>query len=176
MLTRRALIKMTRNMAAGSLLTMSWWNIISSRLYAVDNKYDLIAVKGGNSPVDLFNAAIRQMGGMQKFIKKGGSVLIKPNIGWDRPPEYGANTNPDLIAAVVKGCYSAGAAKVYMFDHTCDEWQGCYKKSGIQKAASASGAELVPASSDQYFVKTSFPAEGHLKRRMCINSFLTATA
>jgi len=152
---------------------MSWWKLISSRLFAAENRYDLVAVKGGNSPVQLFNAAISQMGGMQKFIKKGGSVLIKPNIGWDRPPEYGANTNPDLVAAVVKECYKAGAAKVYMFDHTCDEWQGCYKKSGLQNAASSSGAELVPASSEEYFVKSSIPRGRTLKEARVHKLFLS---
>lgn len=172
MITRRDLIRITRNMAAGSLLTASWLNIINSRLFAAENKYDLVAVKGGSSPVDLFNTAVKQMGGMQRFIKKGGSVLIKPNIGWDRPPEYGANTNPDLIAAAVRECYSAGAKKVYMFDHTCDEWQGCYKKSGIQNAASAAGAELVPASSADYFIKTSIPRGRILKEAQVHRLFL----
>lgn len=172
MITRRDLIKMTRTLAAGSLLTVSWISLITRRLSAADNKYDLVAVKGGNSPVDLFKTAIKQMGGMQKFIKKGGSVLVKPNIGWDRTPEYGANTNPDLVAAVVRECFSAGASKVYIFDHTCDEWQSCYKKSGIQNAASVSGAQLVPASSEEYFIRTSIPRGKILKEAYVHKLFL----
>ncbi|NLV67549.1 MAG: DUF362 domain-containing protein [Spirochaetes bacterium] len=172
MITRRDLFSITGRMAAGSIFTLAWWNALRGRIYASEKKYDLVAVKGGNSPVELFNTAISQMGGMQRFIKKGGSVLIKPNIGWDRTPEYGATTNPDLVAAVVRECYTAGAAKVYMFDHTCDQWQACYKKSGMQATAVKAGAELVPASSSGYFVKTSIPGGRVLKEAQVHKLFL----
>src|SRR5512133_1065372 len=57
---------------------------------------DLVAVKGG-APDAMFDAAVNALGGMKKFVKKGQSVLVKPNIGWDVAPEYGANTNPRLV-------------------------------------------------------------------------------
>jgi len=133
-----------------------------------ENGFDLIALRGGNSPVDLFKKGIIEMGGMHRFVKKGGSVLIKPNIGWDRSPEYGANTNPDLVEAIIKECYQAGASKVYIFDHTCDQWQNCYKKSGIQNAASNAGAELVPASSIDYYISKSL-AKGRVLREVLVH-------
>lgn len=172
MLTRRAMLLKLRDFTAGSLFFIPWINFLKTGLHAADSSFDLVAVKGGNSPVDLFNAGIKQMGGMRKYIKKGGSVLVKPNIGWDRTPEYGANTNPLLVASVVRDCYSAGAAKVYVFDHTCDEWQSCYKKSGIRDAASSAGAEVVPASSEGYFVKASIPRGSILKEAMVHKLFM----
>lgn len=66
---------------------------------------------------------------------KNQKVVIKPNIGWDTIPERAANTNPKLISQIVKHCFDTGAKDVYVFDHTCDNWNKCYTNSGIEKAA-----------------------------------------
>ena len=91
---------------------------------------DLVAVKGGE-PDQMFDAAIKALGGMEKFVKKGQTVVVKPNIGWDVPPEMAGNTNPVLVSQVVKHCFNAGAKEVYVFDNTCDNWQSTYSSSGI---------------------------------------------
>jgi len=44
---------------------------------------------------------------MNHFISKGDIVVVKPNIGWDRAPQYAANSNPDLVAEIIKACYAA---------------------------------------------------------------------
>ena len=82
-------------------------------------KYDMVAVMGG-SPEAMFDLGIQELGGMGAFIQKGQKVLVKPNIGWDRTPEFAANTNPNLIARIIEHCFKAGAKEVYVFDHTCD--------------------------------------------------------
>ena len=89
--------------------------------------------------------AIAEMGGMKKFVKAGAKVAVKPNIGWDKTPELAGNTNPKLIAEIVKQCLAAGAKEVAVFDHTCDDWIKCYKNSGIEDAAKTAGAKVVPA-------------------------------
>ena len=80
---------------------------------------DLVAVANGE-PSALLDAALKEFGGIKTFVKPGQKVVIKPNIAWDRTPESSANTNPQLIAALVRRCLEAGAAKVTVFDHTCD--------------------------------------------------------
>lgn len=172
MMTRKQFIEMIRNIIGASASAVYFQSLFRGIGLAQGAGFDLVAVKGGNSPADLFKSGISQMGGIQKFVKRGGSVLIKPNIGWDRSPEYGANTNPDLVEAVITECYKAGASKVYIFDHTCDQWQNCYKKSGIEKASSRAGAELVPASSTDYFVKTAIPRGRVLKEALVHKLFL----
>lgn len=82
------------------------------------------------------------MGGMQKFISRGDVVVIKPNIGWDRVPEQAGNTNPDVVAAMVKLCFEAGAKKVKVFDRPVNDPRRCYVQSGIAPAASAAGASV----------------------------------
>lgn len=103
------------------------------------------------------------MGGMSRFIKKGNKVVVKPNIGWDKKPEFAANTNPELVAAIVKDCLAAGASEVVVFDHTCDEWQACYRNSGIEAAAKAAGAKIAFAHDEKYYREISLPMGVRLK-------------
>jgi len=67
---------------------------------------------------------------------------VKPNIGWDRTPEYAATTNPEIVGAVVRLCLDAGAKKVKVFDHPVSDARRTYRQSGIAAAASAAGAEV----------------------------------
>jgi len=104
---------------------------------------DLVAVKNGE-PGAMFDRAVTELGGMKSFVKKGQKVLVKPNIGWDVPPERAANTNPALVARIVEQCLAAGAGEVYVFDHSCDDGRRCYRTSGIEEAARGAGAKVAP--------------------------------
>ena len=125
-------------------------------------KVDLVAVMGGE-PEAMFRRAITEMGGMKQFIKPGQKVVVKPNIGWDKVPELAGNTNPKLVAEIVKQCLAAGAKEVTVFDHTCDDWQKCYKNSGIEEAAKAAGAKVMPAHLESYYKPVSLPKGVRMK-------------
>jgi uncharacterized protein (DUF362 family) len=101
---------------------------------------DLVVVHGA-SPEKIVKAALDALGGIKKFISRGDIVVIKPNIGWDRTPEQAGNTNPEVVAAVVKLCFEAGAKKVKVFDRPVNDPRRCYVQSGIAPAVSALGAE-----------------------------------
>ncbi|HRY99154.1 MAG TPA: DUF362 domain-containing protein [Bacteroidales bacterium] len=122
----------------------------------------LAAVKGGEAEV-MFDRAMQALGGMQAFVKKGQKVVVKPNIGWDAGPERAANTNPALIARIVKRCLEAGAREVVVFDNTCDTWNLCYASSGIEKAAKAAGARIAPGHLEGYYQQVSIPNGVKLK-------------
>ena len=126
------------------------------------NAYDLVAVMGGE-PEAMFRKAIAEIGGMSKFISRGDKVVVKPNIGWDQPIEMAANTTPKLIAEIIKQCFDAGAKEVTVFDHTCDNWRKCYANSGIEEAAKAAGAKVVPADQESYYKTVSIPNGKSLK-------------
>lgn len=91
----------------------------------------------------LVKRAIDAMGGMKRFVSRGDVVVVKPNIGWDRMPIHAANTNPDVVAAVVKMAFDAGAKRVVVADGSCNDPQRCFQRSGIAKKVSAYGAEVV---------------------------------
>ena len=132
---------------------------------------DLVAVLGGE-PAAMFNRAISEMGGMSRFVKKGQSVVVKPNIGWDKVPELAANTNPQLVGEIVKQCIAAGAKEVIVFDNTCDEWRKCYENSGIEAAAKAAGAKVVPANLKTYYKQVNLPRGKKLKSTQVFNAVL----
>ena len=66
-------------------------------------------------------------------------VWVKPNIGWDRTPEQAANTNPDVVAALVRLCFEAGAKTVKVGDNTCNRAGKTYQNSGVAAAAQERG-------------------------------------
>ncbi len=101
-----------------------------------------LAVVHGASPERIVRAAVDALGGIRRFIAKGDVVVVKPNIGWDRKPEQAATTNPMVVATLVRLCFEAGAAKVKVFDRTCNDPRRCYVQSGIEAAAKAAGAEV----------------------------------
>lgn len=138
-------------------------NVLSaSENIAMAKENDLVAVMGGEPEV-MYAKAIKAMGGISRFVKKGQKVVVKPNIGWDKKPELAADTNPRLVAAIVKDCLAAGASEVVVFDHTCDEWQGCYKNSGIVDAAKAAGAKIAFGHDEKYYRNVQIPRGIRLK-------------
>jgi uncharacterized protein (DUF362 family) len=148
---RRDFLKtsMGAGLAAGAALSMGGYG----KLWASASPaagYDMVAIMGGK-PDAMFDLGIQELGGIGAFVKKGQKVLVKPDIGWDRIPEFAANTNPLLVKRIIEHCFKAGAKAVYIFDHTCDNWVNCYKNSGIEKAAKDAGAKVVPGNSESYY-------------------------
>lgn len=102
-----------------------------------------MAVVQNGEPRELVQRALADLGGMGRFVRRGEVVVIKPNIAWDRTPEQAANTNPDLVAEVVRQCWQAEAKRVIVTDVSCNEPRRCFQRSGIQAAARAAGAEVI---------------------------------
>ncbi len=109
-----------------------------------------MAVVRGGEPRELVQRALAELGGISRFISRQDVVVIKPNIAWDRTPEQAANTNPDLVAEVVRQCWSAGAKRVIVTDVSCNEPRRCFQRSGIQAAARAAGAEVILPDPDSF--------------------------
>ena len=80
-------------------------------------------------------------------------MLIKPNVGWDRQPEQAANTNPDLVGAVVDLCRQARASEVWVTDVSINDPYRCFARSGIEQAVTQSGG-TVKYTSENDFVLT----------------------
>jgi len=138
-------------------------SVLTGEPVAVHSQPDLVAVMGGE-PAVMLARALKELGGIGHFVKKGQKVVIKPNIGWDRTPELGANTNPELVGALVKMCKGAGASQVIVFDHTCHDWKKSYTNSGIERAVLAAGGKMVPANDESYYAEVDFPRGVNLKK------------
>lgn len=116
----------------------------------------LVAVRDSDR-VTMVNKALEALGGISAFVRPGQTVLIKPNMGWDVPPERGANTHPSLIGHLVTLCREAGAKSVSVFDNTCDQWERCYANSGLAQAARAAGANVVNGKDQTLYRETAIP-------------------
>ena len=158
---RRTFIKKSigASIAFGAFTTSTGYGHLSGQS---SDGVDLVAVKGGE-PDFMFDKGIEALGGMKTFVPKGSKVVVKPNIGWDVAPERAGNTNPKLVARIVKHCYDAGAKEVHVVDHTCDEWKRCYTNSGIEKAAQEAGAKMIPGGNESYYHEVKIPMGKSLK-------------
>jgi uncharacterized protein (DUF362 family) len=148
---------------AGTAMKLGKWNeVMAAEPHAMALPYDLVAIKGGEAAA-MFEKGIASLGGMKQFVKANQTVVIKPNIGWDAPPERGSNTNPDLVAKIVEHCKMAGAKTVYVFDNTCSEASRCYKMSGIEDAVKKAGGVMVSGKSESYYHAVDIPKGKRLK-------------
>ena len=102
-----------------------------------------LAVARGSGPAVLVRAAVAAIGGMDRFVKPGETILVKPNMAWDRTPEQGANTNPEVVAEVVRLCRAAGARRVIVAENPVHDAERVAARSGIGAAVAAAGGELV---------------------------------
>jgi uncharacterized protein (DUF362 family) len=115
-----------------------------------DTAWPEMVVTQGDDPRALARQALADLGGVERFVSRGDVVVLKPNIAWDRTPEQAANTNPELVAEVVKQCRQAGAKRVVVTDVSCNEPQRCFHRSGIAAAARAEGAEVILPDPSQF--------------------------
>src|SRR5208282_3519026 len=107
---------------------------------ASDPQLPHLTVVQGGEPRLLVQRALDDLGGIRRFVSRQDVVVLKPNIAWDRTPEQAANTNPEVVAEVVRQCWQAGAKRVIVTDVSCNEPRRCFQRSGIQAAARAEGA------------------------------------
>lgn len=91
----------------------------------------------------LVQKVVAELGGIGRFVKSGDTVVIKPNIGWDRSVEQGANTHPLVVKTLAELALDGGASKVRIFDYTCNEKRRCYVNSGIHDAVKQVGDRRV---------------------------------
>ena len=103
-----------------------------------------MSVVKGPDRVKTVHKAIELLGGIERFVKPGETVAIKPNVAFASPPMLGATANPELVAEMVRLCYSRGKAKmVYVADNPINDPTSCFTLSGIGKAASQAGAKVI---------------------------------
>ena len=132
-LTRRQFIK-------GAAATAACLPFYGSLAHAA-GEVDIVIAKSG-TPAQLLQVAMAPLGGMARFVKKGQRVVIKANIAWARTPDQACTNNPELFSALIKMCYEAGAKRVAIWDHTCDNYQFTFSRSGLKEAAQKAGADI----------------------------------
>jgi uncharacterized protein (DUF362 family) len=114
-----------------------------------DPELPILTSSVNEDPAQALNAALDGIGGIARFVKAGEQVVVKPNVGWDRTPAQGANTNPVLVSEMVRLCLAAGAAQVTVVDVSCNDPRRSFLRSGIREAGESAGARvLLPTPED----------------------------
>jgi uncharacterized protein (DUF362 family) len=111
-----------------------------------------LAVARGGEPADLVRRAIAALGGMERFVRPGDDVIVKPNICISyHSYEYAATTNPWVVGEVVRMCREAGAGRVRVMDSpfggTAEQ---AYAVTGIGEQVGAAGGEMEIMSSFKF--------------------------
>ncbi len=140
------------------------------------NPFDMVVVRNAE-PDALVRKAIEAFGGMNKFIKQGAKVIIKPNICVSyHTYEYAATTNPWVVGTLVKMCFEAGASSVRVMDQPFGGTaRDAYAKSGIEAEVKANGGEMVSMVGYKY-VPADMPSGKDLKKTVLYDEILKADA
>ncbi len=102
-----------------------------------------VGIGRGGDTREMLLKALDALGGLRRFVQPGDVVLIKPNVAFDRSPNLGATTSPDLIDLLVRLLrVDARAAEVRVADNPIESPADCFAKSGIGAAAEGAGARV----------------------------------
>lgn len=123
---------------------------------AVGDAY--LAVAHGSDPEEITRRAIAALGGMERFVKPGYDVIVKPNIcNASHSEEYASTTNPEVVATLVRLALGAGAKSVRVMDYPFSgSAQAAYARSGIEEAVKAAGGKMELMAGPR-FVETDIP-------------------
>lgn len=126
--------------------------LVSFNDFSVPSKEgQVLSVVKNADRIEGVNKAIELLGGIERFVSKGDTVVIKPNVAFATPAMLGATANPELVAEVVRLCYSRGGAKkVIVADNPINDPASCFRLSGIGKAATEAGAKVVLPKADYF--------------------------
>ena len=126
------------------------------------SEYDYEKVK------EILKKEIDNLGGIEKFVSAGETVILKPNLVMKMTPDKAATTHPTIVRAVAEIVKEAGAKPLIAespggpFNEML--LKPIYKSCGITEAAELAGAELNVNTDTR---EVSFP-EGKLLKRITV--------
>lgn len=121
--------------------------IVSTSLPVWAQQHTGVVRATGSDPYKITRRAVDALGGMRKFVKRGQRVVIIPNIGWQRKPEYGANTNPEVVRAIIEMCKECKPSAVSIICNPCGDPKVCLNLSGIGDVINRTGVHYIPVGS-----------------------------
>jgi len=90
--------------------------------------------------------AIEELGGIDRYVRPGDRVLLKPNLLMGRPAEKHVNTHPEVVRAVIKLVKKAGGKPIVGDSPALPASGNAVKvaiKCGIADVAKKEGVEVV---------------------------------
>jgi uncharacterized protein (DUF362 family) len=105
----------------------------------------IVSIAKGVDVEKMLTDVLEPLGGIKSLIKPRSTVVLKPNAGHPALPESSVNTNPALIAAVIKEVRKANPKEIILAESAaigCDTMDS-FEMSGILKAAREAGIDSV---------------------------------
>jgi uncharacterized protein (DUF362 family) len=104
---------------ASALAFMPWPKSLPGNPAARQQLPSVSVAEGTNedTPAQILQTALQGLGGLERFIKTGQTVAIKPNATWAYPPKTASSTDPDFLTAVIQAVQAAGAGRIIVMDH-----------------------------------------------------------
>lgn len=101
---------------------------------------------------DQTHRLVQDLGGTEKIIQPGDSVLIKVNASHPRPVPEGAVVDPQVVYAVIEECKKAGAARICLGDASAEDdgTLEVFRDLGYRPIVEKTGAELVDLNQGPY--------------------------
>ncbi len=115
--------------------------------------------------------ALDSLGGISAFIAPKSTVLVKPNLLMAKEPEFGIDTHPEVVRAVIKILKEINCS-IYLGDgpsvwgNQADNTDEVYEKSGMKKICKEEGIELVKFEHKRW--RKNFPLAVWLDKCDCV--------
>jgi uncharacterized protein (DUF362 family) len=118
--------------------------------FSIDAPGQKMSIVRGEDRIAALRMALKSLGGIETFIKKGDRVLLKVNAAFASPAMLSATTHPAIITEMTRLCFRAGAASVVVTDNPINDPAGCFTLTGIADAARSAGARVLLPSDDLF--------------------------
>jgi uncharacterized protein (DUF362 family) len=113
-------------------------------------KKAIIGIAGGEDKISVLVGKAIELAGGLSFIKKGSTVLIKPNVNTGDP--HPASTNPEVVYEIINLVKKQNPYRILVGDRS-GYWLDtidCMKKSKIYDAVVSAGAEVYPFDDEEW--------------------------
>lgn len=118
--------------------------------FSIDALGQKMSIVRGEDRVATLRMALKSLGGIETFIKKGDRVLLKVNAAFASPAMLSATTHPAIITEMTQLCFRAGAASVVVTDNPINDPASCFSLTGIADAARSAGARVLLPRNDLF--------------------------
>ncbi len=87
--------------------------------------------------------SVDRLGGMERFVKKGERILLKPNLLTAKEPDRAATTHPSVVEAAIRLVRETGAVPVVGDSPALGNGRKVAEKAGVLKVCESLGVEFV---------------------------------
>lgn len=147
-MNRRDFLKKSAECAAYTAAAMTLTGMLKGA-EAAETGPDLVVANGSPGPAT--RAAVEAMGGMSRYVRPGAKVVIKPNMSFPNPPEWGTTTHPDVVRELITMCSNAGASAIFVLDNPLRNSEMCLERSGVREACDGLSDTQVQGVTDRNF-------------------------